>query len=119
MPFASFLPSRGMPRSPSSSLLDRRVELLGHFSERLHALWIVDVLSKDHFVRADAYDLSVVEQVARADEITLVVGRPDLGDVPGLRLPDPVDDEVVDRDSGDSRRPRDAAPVLLAHEERA
>src|SRR5712692_7313010 len=105
MPFASFLPSRGKPCSRRSSLLDRRVELLGHFSKWFHALRIVEVLPKRDFVRSHSGDLSVVEEVARADEVALVVRRANLGDVARPGLPDPVDDQVVDRDAGDSGRP--------------
>src|SRR5262249_42036367 len=89
----------------SNSGLDRRIELLGDVPERLHALGIVEVLAERHLVGGDPEDLAVEKLVARAQQVALVVGPADLGDVARPRPPDSLQRDVVDGDPGDPRRP--------------
>src|SRR5512134_118376 len=90
--------------SRGSSRSGRHVQLLGHFPKGLHALRIVDVLAEADFVWADPGHFAVVEEIASANQVALVVGAADLRDVAGTHPPDPVDDDVVDGHPRNSRR---------------
>src|SRR5262245_23095108 len=85
-PEDAFLPKSG---------LDRRIELPGDVPERLHTLGIVQVLAKRHFVGRDPKDLAVEELVAGPQQVALVVGPADLGDIAGARPPDSLERHVV------------------------
>src|SRR5262249_46299624 len=89
---------------PPKSLLDRRIQLLRDVAERLDALRVVQVLPERDLVGPHADDLAVVEEVARPEQVALVVRAPDLRHESGACLPDALDGHVVDRDACDPGR---------------
>src|SRR6202162_4705798 len=98
--------------------LDRRIQLLRDIPKRFHTLRVVQVLAEDYFVWPDPQDLSVEELVARAEEVALVVRAPDLGDVSGACSPEPLENDIIDRDPRGSGRALTQHPPLRRHEQR-